>query len=489
MKKIYLLIALSCTLLLTGCEDFLSEMPTKSTSDPIERLEQLEALLDNPDYSRMAHLGAAFSSDDCSVSYDVVEKYPSISPENLYHYVFNIQDVENQISDNLWTNSYSLIYKMNLILENVDKVSGSDADKARVKAEAYFYRAYTYWELANEYCLPYAPQNMNEQGLPKRLTTSMNEDLTRTTLQETYDQIDRDIEEALKIDKVARDRAWRGSKAAVQAFLSRYYLHRGEYNKAITAADFALNNLGKTALKDYNTLLPSTSQNGGSELQDQRLNNAVVDWQEFFFMRYAYLGTQWFIPSDELIALYDQTNDMRYKWFFTAPYPRFGTSATFKTLPNNCRYNVFGDGSILMCGPTIQEVMLNKAEAMVRVSSPDISGAMSIINKLRENRLAPHVGRDLTASTKEEALKKILEERRRELAFAHRWWDIRRFSVNETPQDDVSITREFYVVTKGIIDKSQKLTYTLPVGSRRYALPINGVNIDASRGKIKQNTY
>ena len=487
MKRIFLLVIIASTLL-AGCEGFLSELPTKSSTDPLETVEQLRAVLDNPNYRSSVYYASAFSHDDCGIDLSIVDAYQSFNVPGLYHYTFNVDDIEVEAEDALWKEHYALIFKANLVIENADKVSGDPAERARVKAEAHFYRAYLYWELANNYCLPYAAVNMNEPGLPKRTSTSMEEDYSRTTLAETYAQIDRDIAEAMKIDKVARDYAWRGSKAAVQAFLSRYHLHRCEYDKVIEAADFALNNLGETSLKDYNTLNSASGSNGGSELSDIAVSNPkFTNWQELFFLRFAYLSSQWYVPSNELIAMYDQTNDMRYRWFFTNPYPRFG--AAVQGLPANCRYNVFSDGSMLICGPSIQEVMLNKAEALVRRSNPDITTAMNLINKLREYRVAPHAGRDLSASDKNDALRKILEERRRELAFAHRWWDVRRFAYNETADDDVAITRTFYRVTQGAIDRSQTLQYSLPVGSRRYAVPINGVDIDLSKGQLVQNEY
>lgn len=70
-----------------------------------------------------------------------------------------------------------------------------------------------------------------------------------------------------------------------------------------------------------------------------------------------------------------------------------------------------------------------------------------------------------------------------------RWYDIRRFSINDYAADDVTVTRDFFQVNAGSIDINTPKTYTLPVGSKRYALPINGIEIDASRGQIKQNEY
>ena len=135
--------------------------------------------------------------------------------------------------------------------------------------------------------------------------------------------------------------------------------------------------------------------------------------------------------------------------------------------------------------------MLNKAEALVRKSSPGISGAMSVVNELRRNRLAPDTpGLELSASGADQALRLILEERRRELAFTYRWWDIRRFGVNENAADDVTVTRTFYPIANGLVQNEQApTTYTWGPGSRKFAVPINGVEIDNSNDIIKQNPY
>ena len=143
-------------------------------------------------------------------------------------------------------------------------------------------------------------------------------------------------------------------------------------------------------------------------------------------------------------------------------------------------------------GVTIQEVMLNKAEALLRQANPDKSEALELLYALRRKRYDATSGDNVIrveAATNDEALRKVLEERRRELPFTHRWFDIRRFSVNEIEWDDVEITRSFYEIVDGAVNKSRKATYTLPAGSRRYAMPINENDISASHGTIKQNEF
>ena len=39
-------------------------------------------------------------------------------------------------------------------------------------------------------------------------------------------------------------------------------------------------------------------------------------WKEFLFPRFTYARSQWIIPSDDLVSLYDQQNDRRFKLFF-----------------------------------------------------------------------------------------------------------------------------------------------------------------------------
>lgn len=38
-------------------------------------------------------------------------------------------------------------------------------------------------------------------------------------------------------------------------------------------------------------------------------------WKEFLFPRFTYARSQWIIPSDDLVSLYDQQNDRRFKLF------------------------------------------------------------------------------------------------------------------------------------------------------------------------------
>ena len=492
MKSLFVYILAAAALLCASCEKYLSELPSKGENQPVTTIDQLVGLLNNPSIRELDAAGA-FMTDDAGLTtdfYDAASTYFS-TIDVFYYYTFDNEHIASLSNDPLWMALYSTIYNMNLILENVDNVEGSAEEKAQVRADAHFLRAYSYWRLANQYCLPYCEEYLNEPGLPLRQTTDMEESVERATLEETYRFIEADLAEALKTPVEVNGQPWRASRPAVQAFLSRYYLFKGEYEKAATAAEEALKNAGTVQLKDYNTVVSMTFIPGMLEFPEMALlaENQVATWQEFFFSRTSSNLMLWYVPSESLLACYDQANDLRYQKLFsynslllvpTAPMPLWG-------------YNFFYMVSVqIPSGVTIQEVMLNRAESLLRQAAPDKAGALELLNDLRANRYAASAGEDIIrvdAATDREALEAVLMERRRELPFTHRWFDIRRYAVNEAEWDDVTVTRDFYAISEGAVDKSQVKTYTLPAGSRRYALPINANDISASHGTIEQNKY
>jgi len=490
MRNKFVYIAASTLLALSSCKSYLSEEPKKQTS--IQNVEQLEALINNPN-TRETNITAGYSTDDTEIPAETYKTNVSrFTIDYLYYYTFETKIIEGLASDGLWSGEYSKIFTANLVLFYLDKVTGDAATKAALKADAHFLRGYSYWVLANHYCEPYKPGvNDNAPGIPLKKTTSYEEPLERATLKETYDAIMADMEEAKKtpFDDVRDRLRWRVSKKAVNAFLSRYYLFLGDYDKAIENADAALES-NTAKLVDFRTIVagtPATYTNPSVTLNYSELNNWGTSkyyyWEEQYFTRYAYIATQWWVPSQSLMDLYDQDNDLRFKWFFIANGGRRFSVVT----PATYRYTLLDDGRSVFTGPTRAEVLLNKAEALARKSAQNINAAMAAINALRSMRL--ETPQNLTAANQDDAIKKVLEERRRELPFAMRWYDIRRFSINDYAADDVTVTRDFFQVNAGSIDINTPKTYTLPVGSKRYALPINGIEIDASRGQIKQNEY
>lgn len=486
--RVFLYIGFAAAILMTAsCKKYLSEEPKKQAS--IKTVEQLEALVNNAtEFSKETNFTATYSTDDTEISKELYKNnVTAFTVNSLQRYVSATAGIENLATDELWTGEFKKIFTANVILKNIDLVSGDEASRQRVKADAHFIRAMSYWILVNNYCAPYAAANMNSLGLPLKRTVDYEESLKRATLQETYDFILADIEAAKKVAEADVDprKTWRVSQKAISAFMSRYYLFTGDYDKSLAESNKALES-ATVSLVDYNTILPGRSvsySNPAATLRYSQLNdwNAAkyLYWSELYYSRYQYTGEQWYLPSSALVALYDQTNDLRYKHLMI---PNGGRRFNVVT-PAAYRYTMFTDGSLLVSGPTRAEMLLNKAEALARQG--DVQNALLAVNTLRQKRMSTYSA--LTASNKDEAIKQVLAERRRELPFVMRWYDIRRFSVNDYAADNITVKRDFYQVNRTGVDLSTPKIYTLE--SKHLVVPINGVEIDASKGQIQQNPY
>lgn len=476
-----------------GCKKYLSEEPRRQAS--LQTVDQLEAIVNNNTIfvsNNSGNSALAYSSDDTDFPVEAYTANTSVwSVDNLLHFIFDVEQVANASTDAFWSAEYRKILHANIILENVDKVKGDQSIKKQLKADAYLIRAFSYFELANIYCLPYSIANENSAGVPIKNRSDYGEPLKRSTLKELYDLIESDLQESkiLAAEEVNPRMPWRASKRAVEAMLSRFYLFKGDYQKSLEQSNLALGS-AKVVLVDLNTLTAGRAQAlpwaPGIILNYSELNdwgNALnLYWSEFYFARFFYNGSQWQIPSSSLLELYDQENDMRFKWFMIP-----NGNARFQiTSPSLYRYTIFDDGRRLPSGPTIAEILLNKAEALARAG--DVPGAMLALNELRLKRMKTNL--PLSATTPEEAVATVLEERRREMPFSMRWYDIRRFSVNNDPQDDVTVQHTFYpIVNRAVNITAAPIIYTLSTGSLRYAVPINQLEIENSRKEIEQNKY
>lgn len=478
-----------------GCSDFLDKVPSTSSNAPVERVEQLLALLDN--MSTLVYeegYTSSMLSDDIGLSREMFESSPSsFVIDRLFYFGFFTEGIASQAIDPLWTSLYSHIYTANLIIEHVDAVSGSESDKDLARVNAHFLRAYSYWVLLNTYCLPYSEANKQALGVPKKTTTDFETSLKRLPQQELYDLIEHDLEIAGKTSLTQIDPSlpWRVTQTTVHALRARMYLYMNQYDRALTQAEKALE--GAPDLLDYNSLgwANPVSYPATDALPAQTLHycetfhwgaQKFLFWKEWIYPRLFEDRAQWYMPSQELIGLYDQQNDLRFELFYVEHGNR-----RFSVPYDAYRYVMFGDGKYAVSGLTTAEILLIRAEMQVRTGS--WQEGLQTLDLLRSKRFKAGSYSPVSAGNQQEALRIVLEERRRELPFTFRMYDIRRFSVNDTPDDDVAITRDFFDIKLSGVDLQSPKTYTVPVGSPLYALPINDGEIKASQGEIEQNVY
>jgi hypothetical protein len=519
MKAIYNKLSLKISVLslmvfiLASCNDFLAEKPSKSSSLVVTTTDQLDAVLSlYTTFWREANRAAISATDDYGYITAMHDAYNGIyggsGIATLHAGCWDYVSLANASSDELWTSGsygeWAKIFRANMVLAYADKVSGSSEDKERLKTEAHFIRAYSYWILANTYCLPYTEANKSEPGLPLKSSTSFEESVARSTLEDTYAFIEADIKEALKcttpLMQNGKARHWRANTAGINGFLARYYLCLNNYTEALKYANNALNEY--STLVDYNTEMyygnnGNVTIDAGTPQQQSVIikypythNNQTdytdrINWKEHLYMRFLYHGSWYYIPSQSLLALYDQQHDLRYRYHIVQHYSY--DRGAVKPSYDYPGY-VFFFKDYIPSGPTTSEMYLIKAECQARLGSyPD---GMNTLNLLRAKRIEPGTWVNLTASNQADAIRQILEERRREKPFTLRWYDLRRYNNNNDPNDDVVVTRTFYPFSSSaIFNNDAPITYTLEKNSRKYALPINNSEIISSNGVLKQNTY
>lgn len=438
--------ALSVSLIFIGSckkeDKFLDAKPNQNLAIP-SSLNDLVNLLNNETvFNRGADpaLGE-ISSDDFNVA-DII--YPNLSlnlERNTYTWQQTLYDATfTQIPD--WNNPYAIIYYSNVILETLPKVStpAQQTLADQIKGAALFYRGYSYYNLVQTFALPYDAGNAtNIPGVPIRLTSNLNSRPQRANLADCYKQIIADIKQSIILLPVVPKLKTQPSQPAANALLARIELALGDYSKALNYANACLAKY--SSLTDYYKLTtPSTTGLSKTYLEEDIYHSTLNNYS-VFSRTFNYVNTSF-------VALYD-VNDLRKTKLFTilnnqTQYPRFVGSYDIRSL----KYS----------GIATDEVYLIKAECLAR--SNDIDDAMSTLNTLLIKRWKPNTFIPFSASNQDDALNKILLERRKELLFRGlRWTDLRR--LNKDPRYAVHLTRVL-----------ANTTYTLPPNDPRYAMPI-----------------
>ena len=209
MKKL-IYFSVVALFMLTSCNEYLDTEPNRGDNEVLKSGEQIEALFNNSDIfnSKVSFLGA--TGDDIDLTMEMYNAMGYSVDSYVNGLTFNTQDIANyQYGDTHWESEYNKIFTANLVINEIDDVYGlSDSERAQYLAQAHFMRALAYWNLAQSYCMPYSSETKDGLGLPLKRTTSYEENVERATLQETYDQIEEDLNESLSSPMTDIDKRW-----------------------------------------------------------------------------------------------------------------------------------------------------------------------------------------------------------------------------------------------------------------------------------------
>lgn len=427
-------LALSFAFAITSCAKLVDEVnPTHilDASNAFKTIENYEAGL-NGAYAQLRSVNTYGRNQ--SVIPDMMSDNLSESPENLPQGTRGMVDwvyaADNGAVEGGWLGLYAVINATNVVINGIDALTTPANQKTanRIKGQALALRAWLHFDLLKWFANNYE-RNSNEAGVPIMTTvSSQNPNLrpSRATVKEVYDRIFADLNEALRllgdVDRAINTAARRVNidVTAVNAMLARISLYAGQDADAIRFATNVINALP----------LATRAQFPGIWRDD---NAAEVAWAIRFnpgeggpaLEVYSPAGNDRasFDASPDMVALYDQANDIRFNSYMASGFSTRAPRPASRFIPikylgkGNNRDGVV-DFKVLRTG----EMFLIRAEARQR--SGDQTGALQDLNTLRAARIA-----NFTPGTESGAAlaQAIANERRRELFLeGHRWFDLKR---------------------------------------------------------------
>lgn len=305
---------------------------------------------------------------------------------------------------NLWVAGYNTINNINIFLDGLvkawdgGKLDGiiTQAEYDQYRSEAFTLRAISYFSLLQLYAKPYNMGSGANPGLPLRLiaeTSSDNSDLARSTVAEVYTQILKDLNDAepIAISSYGTDAVLnltRIHKNTIIAYKTRVYLHMQNWGsvasesakivsasapfKASTGVQFELNTsftgiweAPYTTKESIFSMPHASTDNPGSQ-------NSLPSYYFSGATESYYLNT----AAGTAYAAMDATDVRKTSLtlkggnYFISKFTDYVTHSNYSPV---IRY---------------AEVLLNRAEALVRAGNSVTQEAVDLLNAVRTRSFA-----------------------------------------------------------------------------------------------------
>lgn len=252
MKKYigFSIIALGMTL--ASCNDFLDKLPdNRATLDTEDKVVAfLTSAYPSHEYIIVNELMSDNIDDDGENN-----PYTDRWVEQVYKWE-DVTETNNASSQRFWEDCYLCIVTANQALASMDELGKSSNKIRQARAEALLCRAYNHFMLASEFCKRYDSKTADKDlGIPYMtgLESTLNMHHERGTLAQVYENIDKDLQEALPLvgdDNYSVPKFHFNQKAAY-AFAARFYLFYEKWDKAVQYATQCLGGNPSSVLRDW----------------------------------------------------------------------------------------------------------------------------------------------------------------------------------------------------------------------------------------------
>ncbi len=425
LKHIIFIFMAAVALSMTGCsDDFLETGPTNAISEDVvsESLENLYLAVNGIQRKLISQDGSSqgmggepgfgmardTQSDDLEFN----------TKTNGWHRDLQRWTAQGNIKSSYiripWQVYYMRILNANQILKSVDKFQQTGGDLYKqVKAEALTFRAHSHFMLVQCYGKRYVAGQTNDNlGVPYR-TTPVNEPMARNTVKEVYDQVNKDLDEAIQlIDGISLkvDEPNHFNYASICGLKARVALAMQNYDEAADYADKAIAFSEKKGVKLFTPeqieSCPTTSLFADISTAGEMIWGAMTkdDQTIYFYSFYAYMS--WNFNSSAIRQavkcinsnLYDTMSetDTRRCWWDPTGNAQTPKSSFVKRKYQNRKFtarhtsNAVGDYAFMR----LAELYLMKAEALARAEK--YAEAQEIFTRFQVTRDPAYVAKGNT---------------------------------------------------------------------------------------------
>ncbi|KAF2510861.1 RagB/SusD family nutrient uptake outer membrane protein [Flavobacterium zhairuonense] len=369
--------------------------------------------------------------------------------------IYNWSAMNNENSSELrfaYRTYYRIIRNANTIINATDAAIGSDADKKIVKGQALLYRAFCHYQLVQLFAKRYVNGEINSQlGIPLILTVG-NDKFPRSTVEEVYAQINKDLDDAnvLLIGYAKPNNSHLDLKVA-QGLKARVALTQGNWSIAADYANKARAGMILMQMTEY--ALGFNDYNNREWMWGSHINEV----QTAYFANFgAYMSRNFSstvirsCPKAINSKLYSMipTTDVRSTIFDkTGNHTALGLPSNFAKFPYTSQKFLAistGDSRCDVPYMRVAEMYLIEAEAKARLGNGDAAAVLFEFEKTRNPSYT------LSTNSGQALVDEILLQRRIELwGEGFRFYDLKRTnsSLDRTGANhDVGITNGVLIV-------------------------------------------
>ena len=426
-------------ILLCACENYLDLTPKGVTL--LDNLTEIEYLL-NGDYKN-----SAYEFEDLYIitndSYGKMAN-PSTVLANNVGLAYALMAYDESVDRYAYTSSnqqynayYSNINRMNILLAQLDDLSGDTALKASLAAEAKVLRAYWHYLLVNIFAAQYDAATADEQGgIPYVTDMNLEKVNEKLTLAEVYRLLLEDCsEETINNLPDKAVNILRPGKAMGYALRAKIHLQMKNYPEAFKDVEKALAFNGN--IEDR---LPVITE---SLYYYDKEHPSVIFYAEPTVAK-AYIITQ------ETAALFEQ-GDILMKYGKSALTEatetrdnRVWSATAAATYKNGIEGDIYmwqgySNAKWTSAGITSDQLYYIKAECLIRAGH--YQDGLDEVNKVRRFRIDPDDYSDLIAANEQDAMAKLMRAKRIECLFTYNnFFDMKRWNSEEDYKQTITRT-------------------------------------------------